>query len=233
MKRLEEYAVLIEKERGDILRHATTDNVARDMLSIVEAYGQEKLRYWGISYGTALGSVFASMFPDKVERMVIDAVLDQEGYYKNNWTLNIADADKTLTWFFDACIEAGPSLCAFHADSSSSIRTRYEAVETLILSGSISTPDGKTFGLSHFQSIVHFMLNDPRRFPVLAQALVDIEQDGNARGAIEAMGGAGVDSYLAIALRCTDTEETDDEAEELMEYARSVRNASRRSEDVV
>ncbi|KAK1218207.1 hypothetical protein PQX77_019108, partial [Marasmius sp. AFHP31] len=37
-------------ERGkDYLGHMNTPNSARDMLSIVEAYGQEKLQYWGFS----------------------------------------------------------------------------------------------------------------------------------------------------------------------------------------
>ncbi|KAK7047825.1 hypothetical protein VNI00_006153 [Paramarasmius palmivorus] len=35
---------------GDILPHFTTDHVSRDMLRIVEAYGREKLQYWGFSY---------------------------------------------------------------------------------------------------------------------------------------------------------------------------------------
>ena len=33
----------------DISPYVSTAQVARDMLSIVEAYGEEKLRYWGIS----------------------------------------------------------------------------------------------------------------------------------------------------------------------------------------
>lgn len=55
-----------------ILNHLSTAYAARDMLQIVEKSGHEKLRYWGFSYGTILGGVFASMYPDKVERLVSD-----------------------------------------------------------------------------------------------------------------------------------------------------------------
>lgn len=53
-------------------RFVSTPSVARDMLHITEKLGLQKLKYWGFSYGTFLGTTFASMFPDKVERMVND-----------------------------------------------------------------------------------------------------------------------------------------------------------------
>jgi hypothetical protein len=37
------------KRDKNTLRHITTDNVARDMLQIVRAHGEEKIRYWGFS----------------------------------------------------------------------------------------------------------------------------------------------------------------------------------------
>ena len=40
----------IAKSRSShVAEYVSTPNVARDMLSIVEAYGREKLQYWGFS----------------------------------------------------------------------------------------------------------------------------------------------------------------------------------------
>jgi hypothetical protein len=39
-----------DRDTAGVLAHVSTDNVARDMLRIVEAHGETKLRYWGISY---------------------------------------------------------------------------------------------------------------------------------------------------------------------------------------
>jgi pimeloyl-ACP methyl ester carboxylesterase len=58
------------------LRYFTTANTARDLDSIREALGQKKISYWGQSYGTYLGTVYASLFPDRTERMILEGNVD-------------------------------------------------------------------------------------------------------------------------------------------------------------
>jgi pimeloyl-ACP methyl ester carboxylesterase len=53
-------------------KYLSTASVARDMLHIVEKIGEQKLKYWGFSYGTFIGATFAALFPDKIDRMVND-----------------------------------------------------------------------------------------------------------------------------------------------------------------
>jgi pimeloyl-ACP methyl ester carboxylesterase len=75
---------LAKARSGDVAPYAGTAFVARDMLSIIRAHGRENLQYWGLSYGSILGMTFASMFPDKVERLVLDGIVDIDNYYKGN-----------------------------------------------------------------------------------------------------------------------------------------------------
>jgi pimeloyl-ACP methyl ester carboxylesterase len=53
-------------------QHASSAMVSHDMLHITHAFGFEKLKYWGFSYGSHLGSTFAAHFPDHVERLVLE-----------------------------------------------------------------------------------------------------------------------------------------------------------------
>ncbi|GAA2582053.1 MULTISPECIES: alpha/beta hydrolase [Streptomyces] len=55
------------------LRHLTTANTARDLDRIRAALGEKKTSYLGYSYGTALGAAYASMFPERSDRMVLDS----------------------------------------------------------------------------------------------------------------------------------------------------------------
>ncbi|MDJ1136659.1 alpha/beta fold hydrolase [Streptomyces iconiensis] len=65
-----------EKKAADRLPHLTTENTARDMDLMRHVLGDRKLHYFGISYGTELGGVYAHLYPDKVGRAVFDAVVD-------------------------------------------------------------------------------------------------------------------------------------------------------------
>jgi pimeloyl-ACP methyl ester carboxylesterase len=40
-----------------------------------------RIQYWGFSYGTVLGNYFASMFPGRVGRMILEAVEDVHDYH--------------------------------------------------------------------------------------------------------------------------------------------------------
>lgn len=58
--------------------------VARDMMEIVNALNEDGLlRYWGVSYGTVLGATVAAMFPDKMDKIILDGVVNVPDYYEN------------------------------------------------------------------------------------------------------------------------------------------------------
>lgn len=65
-----------KKRAGGLLPHLTTENTARDMDLMRRVLGDTKLHYFGVSYGTQLGGVYAHLFPKKVGRAVLDAVVD-------------------------------------------------------------------------------------------------------------------------------------------------------------
>ena len=65
-----------EKHSRRILPHVRTTDAARDMNLMRQVLGDAKLHYFGISYGTELGGVYAHLFPKNVGRAVFDGVVD-------------------------------------------------------------------------------------------------------------------------------------------------------------
>ncbi len=60
---------------GELALHVGTNNVARDMDQIRLALGEEQITYLGYSYGTRIGAVYASLFPDHVRAMILDGAV--------------------------------------------------------------------------------------------------------------------------------------------------------------
>ncbi|MET8831238.1 alpha/beta hydrolase [Streptomyces sp. NPDC004610] len=65
-----------ERNSARVLPHVRTTDAARDMDLMRQVLGDAKLSYFGISYGTELGGVYAHLFPENVGRAVFDAVVD-------------------------------------------------------------------------------------------------------------------------------------------------------------
>ncbi|MEU8809691.1 alpha/beta hydrolase [Streptomyces violaceoruber] len=65
-----------EKAAGKLMEHVSTTDTARDMDLMRHVLGDERMHYFGISYGTELGGVYAHLFPEHVGRVILDAVVD-------------------------------------------------------------------------------------------------------------------------------------------------------------
>jgi pimeloyl-ACP methyl ester carboxylesterase len=70
------YASACAEHAGELLAHMTTIDQALDMDSIRRALGATHINYYGFSYGTYLGQVYSTMFPDRVRRIVLDSNVD-------------------------------------------------------------------------------------------------------------------------------------------------------------
>ncbi|MFD8810104.1 alpha/beta hydrolase [Streptomyces sp. NPDC059627] len=76
INRTKQFNAACEKNSRTILPHVRTTDAARDMDLMRQVLGDRQLHYFGISYGTELGGVYAHLFPKNVGRAVFDAVVD-------------------------------------------------------------------------------------------------------------------------------------------------------------
>ncbi|KAJ5632024.1 TAP-like protein-domain-containing protein [Penicillium lividum] len=142
--------------------------------------GEEKLLYWGFSYGSVLGATFAALQPHRIHRLVVDGVCDSDDYYDGNWLANLQDADSALEKFFDYCHEAGPKSCPFALDSLRTTRERFYDILADLSVNPVAVPGSKTRGpdivtYSDVRGIIIMALYSPlAKFPILAQLLTDL-----------------------------------------------------------
>ncbi|KAJ7616540.1 TAP-like protein-domain-containing protein [Roridomyces roridus] len=173
-----------ERDEGS-LWFMNTDYTARDMLRLVQAHGRDKIQYWGFSYGSVLGATFAAMFPDKVGRLVIDAVMDAEDYYAGEFSNNLIDTDKVWSAFLNECVAAGPTRCPIYAPTAAEIQTIVDGLYASLRKRPIPVRTPTSYGIvdySVMRNVIFMSFYRPyASFPTLAQALADLKA-GNATG---------------------------------------------------
>ena len=73
---------LTERNRDCIARHRAlipqmgTVEAAHDLDVLRQAVGDDRLTFWGVSYGTVIGSTYAALFPGRVRALVLDGSVD-------------------------------------------------------------------------------------------------------------------------------------------------------------
>ncbi len=183
-----------EFEEGDLSTACTkkypdigvfsTVRVAADMESVRLALGHEKLDYYGASYGSFLGGVYATMYPDKVGHLVLDAAFVPE---KDGYTSAIVQQkgfNLAFTNWVKWCDEN--TKCAFHSDDTLARWNKLvDSMEAKPLKGK-----GRVAGEGAIQAATFFSLYSKSSWPVFASALAEAEK-GNGDGLVSI-----VDNFL-------------------------------------
>lgn len=99
--RSKDYASKCGDKNKAMLPHLRSSNTVYDMESIRKALGRTKLNFYGFSYGTYIGQLYATKYPTKVRRFVLDGVVNaSQAWYPANLDQNYA-FEKTMSVWFD------------------------------------------------------------------------------------------------------------------------------------
>jgi len=115
---LVENQLALVRERGDqcaqawgtLFHHLGSKNVVRDMDEIRKALKQPTLNYYGASYGTRLGALYAHMFPATTGRLVLDAAMLPRSTMVENIRGQFYEVVRLHEVIFTFC-EANPEVC--------------------------------------------------------------------------------------------------------------------------
>jgi pimeloyl-ACP methyl ester carboxylesterase len=96
----------------DIIQYVGTNNSARDIDVIRRALGEDQISYFGFSYGSELGGVWATLYPDTVRAAVLDGSSDPNADEIQSAIDQLQGFDASLTRFLARC--SADDTCEFH-----------------------------------------------------------------------------------------------------------------------
>ena len=201
----------LERTGASMLSQMTTANTARDLDVIRAALGENKLNYLGVSYGTYLGAVYATLFPTHVRRMIVDSVVNpaqDQIWYQNNLDQDVAFEGRWKDW--ESWVATNDSV--YHiGDTPAKVQAKWDELRA----AAKANPIGGVVGPAE---LLGFFENTPYRDDTWAtvagvwsrylagdtQALVDAA----APDLSDTAGNATIENSNAVytAVECTDAE---------------------------
>ena len=155
---------------GERARHMSTAEVARDMDVIRALVGDQKLNYFGVSYGTLLGALYADQFPQKVGRFVLDSAISPNQTQTQEMTYDIQGFESSIDAFTDWCVAR--SDCALGTDTSAARGAIVALLDEVDQNGlRTSEPGLETIGEGWASFGIFMCLYSEQSWPTLNQGL--------------------------------------------------------------
>ncbi|WP_141205587.1 alpha/beta hydrolase [Streptomyces griseorubiginosus] len=204
LERAKSFAAACGRKYASVLPYINTINAVKDMDSIRKSLGAKKINYFGYSYGTYLGQVYAKLFPGNVRRLVLDSIVDPDGVWY--------DANISQDYAFDARQKALMAWIAKY-DSTYKLGTdpaKIEAKWYVMQAQLAKTPAGGKVGAAELEDTFIPGGYYNGYWPDLATAFAAYVNDKNAAplveayenlAAIDASGDNGYSIYTAVQCR--------------------------------
>lgn len=156
------------QKTGPVLGHIDTVSAAKDLDVLRAVVNDAKLNYAGFSYGTFLGSTYASLFPDNVGRMLLDGAIDPS-LGAEELTLGQAKAfDKALRAYVEHCMQQ--EKCPLSGTVDDGVQQISDVIQS-VSAAPRAAQDGRVVGGNTFVSGLIVPLYANENWPALTQAL--------------------------------------------------------------
>jgi pimeloyl-ACP methyl ester carboxylesterase len=162
------FAEQCAQQTGDVLGHIDTVSAAKDLDVLRAVSNDAKLNYLGFSYGTFLGSTYASLFPDNVGRVVLDGAVDPA---ISNEELTAGQAvafEKALHTYVASCQQQ--QQCPLSGSVDNGVQEIRELI-TAVDQNPQTAKDGRLVTANDFVNGLILPLYNDQSWPALTQAL--------------------------------------------------------------
>ncbi len=169
------YVQKCKRNNPQILPYVTTGNVARDLDLLRRAVGDDQLNYLGFSYGTFLGATYASLFPGKLGRVVLDGPVDADEYINHplaDLSAQTAGFETALGRFFQACARDQTTCLGFGGDDPwSAFDALADQMDVTSLPAAGYTPDPRPVDGDDLRAAAILVVYNKGNWPFFAQLL--------------------------------------------------------------
>ncbi len=211
---------------GKLLEHISTVETVRDLDLLRGLVGDNKLNYYGVSYGTRIGSLYAELYGNRVGRMVLDASIN---IGKDDKITQIEGFERALDHYARWCAE---QQCAL-GDTKDTVK---DAIKEFLdqLDQKPLDRGGRTLTQQMgVESVLHPTYYGVEGWGPLTEGLVAAIQDQDPRRLLELSdlsnrrrvdGSYGQLNYSFPAVRCLDSQ--DDSVREAQQRYRKASDAA-------
>ena len=128
---------------GPLLPYLSTQATARDMDTLRQALGEPKVSYFGFSYGSELGAMWATMFPATVRAAVLDGAANPNVGWEGEKTEQAAGLERAFLAVMQSCA-ADPG-CPFYngGDPVAAYEALSASLDAAPVTGDPSPPAGQ------------------------------------------------------------------------------------------
>ena len=165
------FAKACKAHYGQTLQYYSTANTARDMDRIREGLGDTEIGFLGISYGTYLGAVYATLFPDRVRSMALDSAYEPNGDTPEQQVLTQLIGFEGAFNDWSSWCQSNPE-CDFRAGD---VGARWDALRQRLDDHPLTSTSGRTINQSTMDVATSAALYSKSDWPVLADALTQAE----------------------------------------------------------
>jgi pimeloyl-ACP methyl ester carboxylesterase len=198
---------------ADLLPFVGTEYVARDIDLLRQALGEDQLTYYGRSFGSYIGTVYAALFPKRVRALALDGAYDPVHYANQPYSYDKPQylaLDGAMSRFLDWC-KADQATCGF---GDGDPRAAFEKLKRDLDANPVPTANG---GQANGYTLVYrlmFNINEGKViWPAFGEALRKAQQRDNTSFLLRPPSPGSFDFLVPnVVVECVDKDYPRDQA---------------------
>lgn len=157
---------------GALLAHVGTADTVQDLDMLRAAVGEAKLDYFGFSYGTYIGALYADRFGARVGRMVLDGAVDPSLSTFQESLANTKAFGAALKAYLTDCL--ADSSCPFAGNDVDGAVNRIATLLTSLRTSPMRASDGRDVNSAVLRTAIDAALYDEGAWSTLTAAFTEL-----------------------------------------------------------